>query len=34
MTYLTLRLLGYDSLGNYDGSWQEWGNDQEVPIEQ
>ena len=33
MTYLALRLLGYEKLGNYDGSWQEWGNDPEVPID-
>lgn len=33
MTYLVLRLLGYERVSNYDASWQEWGNDPEVPIE-
>lgn len=33
MTYLVLRLLGYEKVRNYDASWQEWGNDPEVPIE-
>lgn len=33
VTYLSLRLLGYDKVLNYDGSWQEWGNDPDVPIE-
>lgn len=33
MTYLVMRLLGYEQVGNYDGSWQEWGNDPEVPVE-
>jgi 3-mercaptopyruvate sulfurtransferase SseA len=26
-TYLVLRLLGYNKVGNYVGSWVEWGND-------
>jgi len=25
--------LGYEKVSNYDASWQEWGNDPEVPIE-
>jgi len=27
------QLLGYDSVRNYDGSWVEWGNMVDVPIE-
>ncbi|TAK21860.1 MAG: sulfurtransferase [Chloroflexota bacterium] len=29
----TLRLLGYDSVQNYDGSWAEWGNKADTPIQ-
>jgi thiosulfate/3-mercaptopyruvate sulfurtransferase len=33
-TWFVLReLLGYDNVRNYDGSWTEWGNLVEVPIE-
>jgi len=30
--YLAMRELGYD-VANYDASWQEWGNDFNLPIE-
>lgn len=30
--YLALRALGYD-VANYDASWQQWGNDFNLPIE-
>ena len=29
--YSTLRLLGYPSVRNYDGSWQEWGSRADTP---
>jgi thiosulfate/3-mercaptopyruvate sulfurtransferase len=31
--YFTLRLLGYTHVRNYDGSWQEWGNDESLLLE-
>ena len=33
MTYLALRLLGFDSVSNYDASWGEWGSDPAAPVE-
>ena len=30
--YLALRLLGYAKIKNYDGSWNEWGNDPSLPV--
>ena len=32
LTYLVGKILGYD-IKAYDGSWSEWGNDADVPIE-
>jgi thiosulfate/3-mercaptopyruvate sulfurtransferase len=31
--YLALRLLGYPRVRNYVGSWKEWGDREELPIE-
>lgn len=32
-TYFTLLLLGYPSVKVYDGSWLEWGNREDLPLE-
>lgn len=32
-SYFVLRLLGYDQVRLYDGSWEEWGNNTRYPVE-
>lgn len=32
-SYLALRLLGYQKVRNYLGSWKEWGDREDLPIE-
>jgi thiosulfate/3-mercaptopyruvate sulfurtransferase len=32
-TYLALRILGYPHVRNYTGSWKEWGDREDLPIE-
>ena len=31
--YFQLRLLGYEHVRVYDGSWEEWGSDADFPVE-
>lgn len=32
-TYIMLEALGYPNVKTYPGSWSEWGNSPETPIE-
>ena len=32
-TYLLAKILGYTTVKAYPGSWSEWGNDLNTPIE-
>ncbi|SEO56145.1 sulfurtransferase [Aquisalimonas asiatica] len=34
LSYVMLRSLGYEKVRGYAGSWSEWGNDPDTPVEQ
>jgi thiosulfate/3-mercaptopyruvate sulfurtransferase len=33
LTYLVMKILGYENIQAYHGSWSEWGNREDTPIE-
>jgi thiosulfate/3-mercaptopyruvate sulfurtransferase len=33
LTYITLKALGYEKLKGYPGSWSDWGNRMDTPVE-
>lgn len=33
LTYLAMKILGYPNIKGYHGSWSEWGNREDTPIE-
>ena len=32
-TYLLAKVLGFENIRAYPGSWSEWGNDADTPVE-
>ena len=32
-SYLVLRILGYENVKGYPGSWSDWGNHPDMPVE-
>jgi len=33
-SYIALRLIGFPKIRNYIGSWKEWGDRADLPVEQ
>ena len=33
LIYVVLKHLGYDKVKGYPGSWSDWGNRQDTPVE-